>query len=227
MAICALQYRLKEPYYAGIRDVQGSRGQRRQGHDGCWETLSGSPLVRCEHEERADTSAAGLSDKWLVREGGSAWEAQTCRTIGRSCRYARTTSLACWSGDGICECDIIATVALQTERFLRATSCYFYFHFVSSRSTSNSAEVSRAYRRHPCGTTKFSLLNAVCAASGAEMMWMKRDLLLTDGRLPGERRSTGPPKNKRASHAMTRPPAAMFKIASPLRFKLQTTSTHS
>ena len=52
------------------------------------------------------------------------------RHAGRSGDHAdtnstrvRTTSLACSSGDGICKCDIMATVALQTEAFLRATPC--------------------------------------------------------------------------------------------------------
>lgn len=37
--------------------------------------------------------------------------------------HARMTPLACSSGDGIHEGDIMAVVALQTESYLEATAC--------------------------------------------------------------------------------------------------------
>lgn len=103
-----------------MRVVQVFRGQRKQGHDGCWETQSASPLWHCEHEEQAQVQWGCCQTSGRCVEGGTAEEAQAkddreimpMRTL-----HAKATSSRCYVGMAIAK-------AIQLARFSADVSSY-------------------------------------------------------------------------------------------------------
>ncbi len=75
----------RPPNYVRNRADQVLKSQRKEGHDGCWETHQSSPLGRCANMRSRDKCGGAAVSKWLVREGGTEKRRHRRGTIGRSC----------------------------------------------------------------------------------------------------------------------------------------------